>query len=118
MLAVAAASGLSAKIVLGFVDGEVNRLLDLDARHEVSLCLVPIGHRSEISLPATSMVMARRIFCGLRDRLGPLDAAHPSIVGSKTSDVGHPSKLLLLGRGFSLSWRPDDSPALANTLPR
>jgi SagB-type dehydrogenase family enzyme len=43
MLAVSAASGLPAKIVLGFVDAEVNRLLDLETRREVSLCLVPIG---------------------------------------------------------------------------
>ena len=43
MLSVSAASGLSAKIVLGFVDAEVNRLLDLETRREVSLCLVPIG---------------------------------------------------------------------------
>jgi len=43
MLAVSAASGLSAEIVLGFVDTEVNRLLDLDTRREVSFCLVPIG---------------------------------------------------------------------------
>jgi SagB-type dehydrogenase family enzyme len=52
MLAVSAASGLPAEIVLGFVDGEVNRLLDLDTRREVSLCLVPIGRISESSLPA------------------------------------------------------------------
>ena len=52
MLAVSAASGLPAKIVLGFVDADVNRLLDLDTRREVSLCLVPIGHISESSLPA------------------------------------------------------------------
>ena len=51
MLAVSAASGLPAEIVLGFVDAKVNRLLDLDTRREVSLCLVPIGHRSESSLP-------------------------------------------------------------------
>jgi SagB-type dehydrogenase family enzyme len=51
MLAVSAASGLAAEIVLGFVDAEVNRLLDLDDRREVSFCLVPIGHRSESSLP-------------------------------------------------------------------
>src|SRR5271155_460545 len=50
MLAVSAASGLPAEIVLGFVDAEVNRLLDLDTRREVSLCLVPIGRTSE-SLP-------------------------------------------------------------------
>jgi hypothetical protein len=36
MLAVSAASGLPAEIMLGFVDGEVNRLLDLDTRREVS----------------------------------------------------------------------------------
>src|SRR5271156_4094804 len=52
MLAVSAASRLAAEIVLGFVDGEVNRLLDLDTRREVSLCLVPIGRKSESSLPA------------------------------------------------------------------
>jgi SagB-type dehydrogenase family enzyme len=50
MLAVSAASGLAAKIVLGFVDVEVNRLLDLDTRREVSLCLVPIGRTSESTL--------------------------------------------------------------------
>jgi SagB-type dehydrogenase family enzyme len=47
MLAVSAASGLPGKIVLGFVDAEVNRLLDLDMRREVSLCLVPIGRKSD-----------------------------------------------------------------------
>src|SRR6202790_2567893 len=52
MLAVSAASGLPAELVLGFVDGEVNRLLDLDTRREVSLCLVPIGRKSQSSLPA------------------------------------------------------------------
>ncbi len=52
MLAVSAASGLPAEIVLGFVDTEVNRLLDLDTRREVCLCLVPIGRTSESSLPA------------------------------------------------------------------
>jgi len=54
MLAVSAASGLPAKIVLGFVDADVNRVLDLDTRHEVSLCLVPIGHRSDSSPPTPS----------------------------------------------------------------
>ena len=49
MLAVSAASGLPGEIVLGFVDAEVNSLLDLDTQREVSLCLVPIGRRSESS---------------------------------------------------------------------
>ena len=52
LLAVSTASGLPAEVVLGFVDAEVNRLLDLDTRREVSLCLVPIGRTSESSLPA------------------------------------------------------------------
>ena len=58
MLAVSAASGLPAEIVLGFVDDEVNRLLDLDTRREVSLCLVPIGHTSDSSPPAPREVSA------------------------------------------------------------
>src|SRR5216683_671389 len=58
MLAVSAASGLPAEIVLGFVDAEVNHLLDLDTRHEVSLCLVPIGRRSESSPPPVKEVAA------------------------------------------------------------
>ena len=52
MLAVSTASGLPAEIVLGFVDAKVNRLLDLDTQREVALCLVPIGHTAESSLPA------------------------------------------------------------------
>jgi SagB-type dehydrogenase family enzyme len=51
LLAVSAASGLAAEIVLGFVDAEVNALLDLDTRREVSLCLVPIGRTEQSSLP-------------------------------------------------------------------
>jgi len=58
ILAVSAASGLPAEIVLGFVDAEVNHLLDLDMRREVSLCLVPIGRTSESSLPAPKEVPA------------------------------------------------------------
>jgi SagB-type dehydrogenase family enzyme len=58
MLAVSAASGLAAEIVLGFVDEEVNRLLDLDTRREVSLCLVPIGRTSKRLLPAPKEVPA------------------------------------------------------------
>src|SRR5208282_5936890 len=58
MLAVSAASGLPAEIVLGFVDAGVNRLLDLDTRREVSLCLVPLGCTSESSLPAPKEALA------------------------------------------------------------
>jgi SagB-type dehydrogenase family enzyme len=59
MLAVCTASGLSAEVVLGFVDAEVNRLLGLDTSQEVSLCMVPVGRTSqkppEVEAPIPSL---------------------------------------------------------------
>src|SRR5881227_1861362 len=52
MLAMSAALQLPSKVVLQFVDSDVNALLDLDTQREVALCLVPIGRTSESSLPA------------------------------------------------------------------
>src|SRR5438876_8645260 len=43
LLAAAAAAGLPARVVSGFVDPDVNELLGLDVDREVSLALVPIG---------------------------------------------------------------------------
>ena len=43
-LATTAACGLPAKLVTGFKDESVNRLLDLDTHREVTLALVPIGY--------------------------------------------------------------------------
>ena len=43
-LAMAAAAALPARVVAGFVDESVNRLLDLDPAREVALALLPIGH--------------------------------------------------------------------------
>jgi SagB-type dehydrogenase family enzyme len=58
LLAVAAASGLPADIVLGFVDSEVNRLLDLDTGREVSLFIVPLGCTSKNSSPPARQIPA------------------------------------------------------------
>jgi SagB-type dehydrogenase family enzyme len=44
MLALTAALRLPSKVVLGFVDAEVNRLLDLDTGREVAFSMVTIGH--------------------------------------------------------------------------
>ncbi len=41
--AISAAHGIPAKVVSGFVDSSVNRLLDLENRREVALVLVPVG---------------------------------------------------------------------------
>ena len=49
LLAVATALGLPAKVVCGFVDAEVNRLLDFDPQREVAFSLVALGHESNLS---------------------------------------------------------------------
>jgi SagB-type dehydrogenase family enzyme len=46
LLAVATALGLPAKVVSGFMDDTVNRLLDVDPQHEVAFSLVALGRVS------------------------------------------------------------------------
>jgi SagB-type dehydrogenase family enzyme len=55
LLAVGTALGLPAKVVCGFIDDQVNRLLDIDPQREVAFSLVSLGHVSESSthLPPT-----------------------------------------------------------------
>jgi SagB-type dehydrogenase family enzyme len=48
LLAVATALGLPAKVVCGFVDATVNRLLDVDAQREVAFSLVGVGYDSAL----------------------------------------------------------------------
>ena len=47
LLAMCAALNLPAKVVMGFVDDEVNRLLDLDTQREVAFSMVAVGWTSE-----------------------------------------------------------------------
>ncbi len=51
LLAVATAQGLPAKVVCGFVDATVNRLLDVDSEREVAFSLVALGLDAEFSAP-------------------------------------------------------------------
>jgi SagB-type dehydrogenase family enzyme len=44
LLAVATALGMPAKVICGFVDAEVNRLLDVDPEREIAFSLVALGH--------------------------------------------------------------------------
>jgi hypothetical protein len=46
LLATATALGLPARVVMGFVDEEVNRLLGLETEREVAFSLVSLGHAS------------------------------------------------------------------------
>jgi SagB-type dehydrogenase family enzyme len=56
MLALAAALGLPTQVTCGFVDSEVNQLLDLDTEREVAFSLVPLGHVStEPELPTVPL---------------------------------------------------------------
>jgi SagB-type dehydrogenase family enzyme len=50
LLAVGTAVGLPAKVVCGFVDDTVNRLLDIDPQREVAFSLVPLGYASNLPL--------------------------------------------------------------------
>jgi SagB-type dehydrogenase family enzyme len=52
LLALAAAVELPARVVLGFADDEVNRLLDLDPAREVTLALVALGRGASAPPPA------------------------------------------------------------------
>ena len=47
LLAVATALGMPAKVICGFVDAEVTRLLDVDSEREVAFSMVALGHAPE-----------------------------------------------------------------------
>ncbi len=53
VLAVAAASELSSKVVMGFVEDEVNHLIGIDGQHESTVCLVPLGGDSQSPVSGT-----------------------------------------------------------------
>jgi SagB-type dehydrogenase family enzyme len=48
LLAVATALGLPAKVVCGFVDMTVNRLLNVDSQREVAFSMIALGHVSSV----------------------------------------------------------------------
>lgn len=52
LLAVATALGLPARVVCGFVDASVNRLLDVDPQCEVAFSLVALGHVAALPPPS------------------------------------------------------------------
>jgi SagB-type dehydrogenase family enzyme len=49
LLAVATALCLPAKVICGFVDAKVNRLLDVDSEREVVFSMVALGHTPELA---------------------------------------------------------------------
>ncbi len=59
MLAAASGHNLPARLVTGFIDGEVNRLLDVDDQREASVSLVPLGFAP--SMPSAPSSVADRL---------------------------------------------------------
>jgi len=56
LLAVAAAGALPARVVAGFVDDDVNRLLDLDREREATVAAVALGRGAPSPPPAPAVV--------------------------------------------------------------
>jgi len=61
LLAVATALGLPARVVCGFVDANVNRLLDVDAQREVAFSLVALGNSADPSPRAPAEMLPLRL---------------------------------------------------------
>jgi SagB-type dehydrogenase family enzyme len=61
LLAMSAALRLPAKVVMGFVDEEINRLLDLDTQREVAFSLVAVGWTPEPPAQAPGEVRSLRL---------------------------------------------------------
>ena len=49
LLATTASAGLSSKVVRGFIDRRIDRLLGMDDERESSLCLVPLGTNDSVN---------------------------------------------------------------------
>jgi SagB-type dehydrogenase family enzyme len=61
LLAVATALGLPAEVVCGFVDANVNRLLDVDPQREVAFSLVALGHVVTLPPPSPAGISPLRL---------------------------------------------------------
>jgi SagB-type dehydrogenase family enzyme len=61
LLAVASGLGLPAKVVCGFVDANVNRLLDVDPQREVTFSLVALGHVAALPPPSPAEISPLRL---------------------------------------------------------
>jgi SagB-type dehydrogenase family enzyme len=58
---VATALGMPAKVICGFVDADVNRLLDVDSEREVTFSMVALGHASDAAQKSSSEFSSLRL---------------------------------------------------------
>jgi SagB-type dehydrogenase family enzyme len=61
LLAVATALGLPTQVVCGFVDEQVNRLIDVDTQREVAFSLVALGHATDFPPPSPAEISPLRL---------------------------------------------------------
>lgn len=61
LLAVGTALGLPARVVCGFVDAKVNRLLDVDPQREVAFSMVALGHTAALPPPSPAEISPLRL---------------------------------------------------------
>jgi len=61
LLAVATALGLPARVVCGFVDANVNSLLNVDPQREVAFSLVALGHVAALPPPSPEKISPLRL---------------------------------------------------------
>ncbi len=79
LLAVATALGMPAKVICGFVDAEVNRLVDVDPEREVTFSLVALGHAAPLPRQPT------------RQSASELPALHLETVPLSRSETVYPA---------------------------
>jgi SagB-type dehydrogenase family enzyme len=84
-LAMSAANGLPAEIVMGFVESEVNRLIAIDGQGELALSMLALGHTGAASSPSSSSATAE----------GPpeeeLPELEPNVIPLSDCQVDYPS---------------------------
>src|SRR4029450_1080738 len=98
LLAAATAAGLPARVLLGFVDAQVNHLLGLDGHREASTCLVPVGQSVDLlSLEEIDQVPPLSAEVDLASR-GEID--YPEIARLHTASALTTPEEVVAWRGF------------------
>src|SRR5262245_23031508 len=124
LLAAAAALEVPARVVAGFVDAEVNRLLDLDTEGEVALALVPLGKVAEsvpnslpviepLTLPTVPLSKTVVDYPAIRAMHAASSLVEESEVGSWRGEMPSKPDLLPTGRVFPLTPLDDSALPLA-----
>ncbi len=107
LLAVAEARELPARVVLGWADGPVNRLLDVDPDREAAVALVPLGRSQDVPLQAPPVQPL-----GLPVLpLSACERVYPEILEMHAAPRSAPGRRLRRGRGATWTRGSRDSPA-------